>query len=251
MLDAYLIIPCFRESERLPVFLAELLDALGRSENRVRVRVVDDGSGRSEHAKVERAVERLRGTNVILDEVFALPENRGKGAAIRAGWDSIDVPCRFLGFIDADGAVRPSGFLSLLQRALELEGEAVVAGSRRAPGGSVKRVWSREVFSELFSRLVKCRYGIEVLDTQCGCKLVSEPWYRRVASELDEEGFGLDIELLARAKRDGCVIREVGIDWEEQAGSKVGWRGALNLVSDVAFRRIGARAGEKARRPGR
>lgn len=243
-LDCYLVIPCYRESERLPGFLQELCQALEQSKRAVRVRVVDDGSGEPERRKVEETVRRLQASYSFLDDVLALPENQGKGGAIRSGWRERPHPCRYLGFIDADGAVRPSGFLKVLQKGLAAEGAALVVGSRRVPGGAVKRDWSRRVLSAAFSLLTRFSYRVDVSDTQCGCKLVAEEWYRTIESELVETGFALDIELLWRARRAGRETLEVGVDWEEQSGSKVSWSGGLELARDVFLRRIGSRGGD-------
>ena len=73
--DCLLAIPCFRESDRLPEFLSLLCDALLASRRRVRLVVVDDGSGREEVAKLEAALRRERERTGLPIEV----ENLAKG----------------------------------------------------------------------------------------------------------------------------------------------------------------------------
>ena len=235
--DCQLVVPCFRESKRLPSFLSDLLSTLKACRHQVNTVVVDDGSGPAEQLATRSIVESSALRFGIACHFLALETNRGKGGAIREGWDAAGEDVRMLAFIDADGSVAAATFVSLLDRALSEDDETVVTSSRRLPESHAHRSLWRRALSSVFYALVELRYGLGLTDTQCGCKIVSCSFYRRVASLLRQNGFGFDIELLRHAKALGVSIRELPIAWTERPGSTVTARDAVALYANVIFRR--------------
>ncbi|EDY80922.1 hypothetical protein VDG1235_539 [Verrucomicrobiia bacterium DG1235] len=238
-LDCFLVIPCFHESERVPEFLNLLCAEIASSGLSVGVQLVDDGSGTREVEQLRKVTSRVRNVYPFVGEVFALKENGGKGLAIRSGWALAPDDCPLLGFVDADGSVAASEVVRVLRVALDLDEESLVMASRRAKGARVERSLFRKFLAGSFSLMTRVFYGIRILDTQCGCKFVSGPWYREQALAFSEDGFGLDLELILRARESGMSIREVGVAWKEVSGSKVGFESCWRLGKAVALRRIG------------
>ena len=78
-----LVIPAYNEEKRLPVALARIADWLGSRTPPLsaEVLVVDDDSSDRTAAVAEKTAAGL-GLSFL---VIRLPENRGKGAAVRAG----------------------------------------------------------------------------------------------------------------------------------------------------------------------
>src|SRR5687767_5575305 len=98
-----LVVPCYRERERLPQFLPELCRAL-RDMPGVRIRVVDDGSGPAQQAWLKAYVDELRREHPQLEPAQLNAVNQGKGGAVYSGWER-PAGAEFLAFVDADGAV--------------------------------------------------------------------------------------------------------------------------------------------------
>src|SRR5262249_53825967 len=91
------VIPAYNEVARLPATLRDLLAFLDADGRRAEVIVVDDGStdGTSEVVRrVEAEDDRVR--------LIRLPQNRGKGYAVRTG--IVNTAGRLVLFADADGA---------------------------------------------------------------------------------------------------------------------------------------------------
>lgn len=233
-----LVIPAFRESERLPRFLPELLERLARCSVHGEVLVVDDGSGAEEQARLSAIVAELRATFPQLRELVCHPQNRGKGAAIRAGWEMCEEH-QWLGFVDADGAVPAQEVCRLLE--MSATSEAALFGCRvRMLGRSIERSLARHLTGRLFATLVGCTISPHVYDPQCGLKLIPAAAYRRIARWLQEEGFCFDVELLAALLHARLGVREVPIDWHDRPGSHVSlWRDTWRMFRDV--RRISVR----------
>ncbi len=63
--------------------------------------------------------------------------------------------------------------------------------------------------------------GLEIRDTQCGCKLFRASAVRGIFQELKTEGFAFDVELLVLARGRGLKIEEVPIEWSDSDQSSV------------------------------
>jgi len=209
------VIPAFNEAVRLPPYLDEVLSFFeGRAEP-YEVLVVDDAStdGTGEMlAAVGRRHPSLR--------VVSHTHNHGKGGAVRAGMLAATGELRL--FTDADGAT-PIAELKRLEPAFAA-GADVVIGSRALhdPAVAVRARSHRAVAGRVFNWLVT-RVGVRgIADTQCGFKAFTAAATGTLFGPLETQGFGFDVELLLRAQAAGYRVVEVAVNWQDQAGSKVG-----------------------------
>ncbi len=243
MTSLHLVVPCYRESARLPVFLPDLCAAMEAIPG-ARVLVVDDGSGPVEAAAVRALVDGLRSRHACLRPLLELPENVGKGGAVHAGWAAHEGET-WLGFVDADGSCSAAEVARLAGlAAAESEPLPALFASRvKLLGRRVERLLKRHLLGRIFATLVSELLSIPVYDSQCGLKLVPRAAYEAVAARLSVKGFAFDVELLAALIDGGCVVREVPIDWHEVAGGKVRLlRDSWRMARDV--RRIRRRRGQ-------
>lgn len=209
------VIPAYDEAPRLPGYLRDVMAFFeGRGEP-YEVIVVDDGSRDATRERVrelEAAHPRVR--------LIALPQNRGKGYAVRIGM--VNARGAFRLFADADGAT-PIAELKRFLPALQA-GADIVIGSRVLVDPAVlvrvrpHRVWAGRIFNWLVARL-----GLSgIADSQCGFKCFRAPAAEDLFRSLRTDGFGFDVELLLLAQRRGYTIAEVAVNWADQPGSKVG-----------------------------
>ena len=216
-----LVIPAFNESARLPAYLRALLAGLDRSGLDCHVLVVDDGSGADEVGYVDDLAEMLRPLHSRLLEPLCLGTNRGKGGAVRAGWDAAE-DYDWVGFVDADGSISEREVVRLVALAATSQKPVTIFGSRikmlgRRVERSTLRHWSGRFFAFLVGRTVSAR----VYDSQCGIKLLPISALRRIQPWLRESGFCFDVEILAALEVVGLPILEVPIDWVDTPGTKV------------------------------
>ena len=208
------VIPAYNEAQRLPAYLREVVAYFDGRGEPYEVIVVDDGSADETAARVLEA----RGIHPAVT-LHRLAENRGKGFAVRAGMRAARGSVRLMA--DADGAT-PIAEVKRLETAIEA-GADVAVGSRALPDPSVRREVQihRKVSGEIFNFFAR-RMGVgDVTDTQCGFKLFRGAVAETLFRELETEGFGFDVELLMLARRRGCRVVEVAINWADQPGSKV------------------------------
>ena len=223
-----LVIPAYRESRRLPALLEALAEASTAADAPVlELLVVDDGSGAEEcereRAAVETAAAALAARGPHRARFVAAPVNRGKGAAIRLGWEQAHPASAWLGFLDADGAVSAREAWRLVRMLPRVEGELdVLAGTRMLMAGrSIRRSPQRHLQGRVFATLVERLFRLGFYDTQCGVKLFRASLLRPLLPRLREERWLLDVELLALLQREGARMREEPIDWADPGGSKV------------------------------
>lgn len=216
-----LVIPAFKESQRLPSFLSELAKVLTGGSTTTDILVIDDGSGKKEQNYLISIIASLQIKYPIILNPICLQRNVGKGGAILAGWDQAK-GYDYLGFVDADGAISPKEVERVTETLVDLHHGQSIFGSRiKMLGRTISRGWKRHISGRIFSLIVGIMIDHEVYDSQCGFKLIPQSIYTSVRKSLRGRRFAFDVELLAAIRSSGYNIIEVPIDWNDVPGSKV------------------------------
>ena len=231
------VIPAYNEAQRLPATLESLRAFLDRDGRTAEVIIVDDGSldGTSETVRgIERTDQRIR--------LIRLPQNRGKGYAVRTG--VVNAAGKLVLFADADGA---TPFEELLRLEARLDRDTPIAiGSRAFKSRDTKveaRIY-RRIAGRIFHAVVRL-YAIRgFTDTQCGFKLFTSEAAHDLFSRMRMAGYSFDVEVLLMAMRSGYGVAEVPVNWTHQPGSKVRVvRDGLRMAFDVMRIRTNALRG--------
>ena len=161
------------------------------------VLVVDDGSGDATAARA-----REGGAEVVI-----LPENRGKGAAIKSGlryW--LDREAEFVLVLDADGQHLPEEIDRFLNAAAANDA-ALFIGNRMSNTGRMPLL--RRVVNRYMSNQISQVCGQHIPDTQCGFRML----HRRLIPHLlgGTSKFDYETEMLILASRNGFRIHSVPI----------------------------------------
>lgn len=234
---ASIVLPAYNEATMIAASVtavsAAMDDALGGD---YEVIVVDDGS--SDDTAV---VAGSAGAQVV-----RLAENRGKGAAVRAG--VLAASGRAIVFTDADLAY-PAPLLGDVIAEVE-KGWDVVVGSRRHEDTNTL-VRTRRI-RELGGRVINLLTHVVLLghfrDTQCGIKGFRSDIGRTIFERTRIDGFAFDVELFLIAEQDRLSLIEIPVSVSYRPGSTV------RLVGDTAalladLLRIRRWAGEGHYRP--
>ncbi len=235
-----MVIPAYNEAARLPRYLREVVPYFDGRDEPYEVLVVDDGSTDDTGALVRETAAEYPAVDLL-----ALPTNRGKGAAVRAGMLRARGTLRLMA--DADGAT-PILEVKRLEAAVQ-EGADLAVGSRALadPSVVVRARAHRRLAGRVFSAFTRALGIRRVADTQCGFKLFRGPVADALFEALRTEGFGFDVELLLRAQRRGYRIAEVPVNWADQPGGKVGvLRDGPSMLVQIVVARL--RLGAEARR---
>ena len=176
--------------------------------------VVDDGSRDSTVAVVEQFMAHASELRLI-----RFSQNRGKGAAIRAGM--MAATGAVVLFSDADLSTpieEVEGALRLLA-----DGGDVVIGSRASAGSQilVRQARLRELMGKLFNRLLRVYLSIPFRDTQCGFKLFRREAAHAVFQCARIDGFAFDVEAILIAMQLGYAVCEMPVRWSNDPSSQV------------------------------
>lgn len=141
-------------------------------------------------------------------EVVRLPENRGKGSAIRAGLEAArDKGYSHAVVVDADGQHLPEEIPRLLDAAWDAP-ERIWVGVRRMDDQAVPEASRRgRAISNFWATLngwQRCR------DTQCGFRVY--PVDQTLKLKCKEPGFAFEMEVLVRAAWAGIRIGHVDVE---------------------------------------
>jgi hypothetical protein len=182
---------------------------------------VDDGSDDGTGEILKNAVSSGMRENIA---VHRYETNKGKGYAVRTGFDNVDADA--LCFIDSDMAY-PLEQLKLLEDALQRN--EVVIGSRSVNSTRGKSSLRRKIMGESFNRLARLILNLPFRDTQAGLKGFRREAARAILQKTTIKGFGFDVELLFIAKRLGFRITEIAAAESSQHSYK---KGKLKLMKD-------------------
>jgi dolichyl-phosphate beta-glucosyltransferase len=187
------VIPCYQEGNRLPV--ADFLAFYERNP-RVYFLFVNDGSQDHTAEVIGRMITGCADRMQLLN----LPNNQGKGEAVRQGllaclnWQDFEA----VGFFDADLAT-PLDELFLLANEMRRGNYLMAFGSRLMRVGSViKRNALRHYFGRVFATLASAVIPLPVYDTQCGAKLLRPAFIKVVCQVPFMSRWLFDLEIFAR-----------------------------------------------------
>lgn len=186
------VIPALDAEATLGEVVRGVLRHLGRA------LVVDDGSS---DATSQVALEAGA-------EVERLPENRGKGFALRRGLErALAGEPEAVALLDADGQHDPDDLPAFLERwdAPTLPRPDLLIGARLHDRDVIPaaRYWTNYIGSRILSRMS----GLELEDSQSGYRLLAAPLARRL--ELVSDGFAIESEMLLKAARLGARVEHV------------------------------------------
>lgn len=214
------VIPCFNERETIESVVQAVREGPVQD---VEIILVDDGStdGTREllRAKPEGWVEQL----VLQDQ------NRGKGAALRAGFalahgDLVLVQ-------DADLEYDPREYPVLLAPILEDRAD-VVLGSRFASGRPHRVVYFWHMVGNRFLTLLSNMFtNLNLSDMETCYKVFRREILQSIT--LEEDRFGFEPEIIAKIARADVRIYEVGISYYGRTyaqGKKIGWKDGFAAI---------------------
>ena len=219
-----IVIPAYNERPTVETLLervatAELPDAMERE-----IIVVDDGSA-------DGTRELLRELEAAGDPPFRLvehPENRGKGAALRTGFEQATGD--FVLVQDADLEYNPRDYPVLLRPLLDDEAD-VVYGSRFLGGPHRVLFFWHYVGNRFLTTLSNMFTDLNLSDMETCYKVFRRELLQGL--DLRSNRFGIEPELTAKVARTRARIYEVPISYHGRTyaeGKKIGWRDGFSAI---------------------
>ncbi len=209
--DLSVVVPVFDGADLIGPSIALLERALAKRPGTWEIVVVDDGSSDGTAARV-----------AVSDGVrlVALPENRGKFGALRAGMAAARGRCRI--FTDADIPYDLEA-LAYIESLVNGRGFHVVVGDRTLDASAEVegRPWPRAAASVVFTAFVRLFVTGGLFDTQCGLKGFRGDVADLLFPLLTVEGFAGDVELLYVALKYNLELRRIPVRLSRHMASTV------------------------------
>jgi len=217
------IIPAYNEEKQIAETIRALTDILSRKDFDFELVVVSDGS-RDRTFEVAKELEDEK------VKVFSYTPNRGKGHALRFGFERSRG--EYVAFFDAGMDFPPSQILEFLER-LKETGADLVIGSKRHPGSRVIYPWHRRLVSLGAQLTVKALFNLNITDTQVGLKVFRREVLGKVMPLVLVKRYAFDIELLALARHYGFKIVEAPVNLELKFGTAVSPKSLARTLADT------------------
>lgn len=213
-MDLTVVIPCYNEAATIRTVIARVAAAPVRP---TQIIVVDDGSTDG----TADALAELHRAGATAFQLIRLDRNRGKGAAIRAGFAAATGDIVLVQ--DADLEYDPAEYPRLVEP-IQAGVADVVFGSRFMTGQSrrVLYFW-HSVANRALTLLSNMVTNLNLTDMEVGYKVFRRDVLQRLT--LKEDRFGFEPEVTAKVARLGCRVYEVGISYNGRTyaeGKKIG-----------------------------
>lgn len=214
------VIPCYNERKTIESIVSAVR-AVSLPE--IEIIVVDDFStdGTTEILREKLGAE--------VDRIIFHPENRGKGAALRSGFEAVTGDIVLIQ--DADLEYDPREYPLLLEPILSGKAD-VVYGSRFVGGRAHRVVYFWHMVGNRFLTLLSNMFtNLNLTDIETCYKA----FRREVLSGIviEEDRFGFEPEVTAKIAHRGLIIYEVGISYYGRTyaeGKKIGWRDGIRAI---------------------
>lgn len=209
-----LFFPCYNESLNVGSMIEQAVKVGEEYGVDYEVVVVDDGS-RDNSADIVRQWSKRNPRVRLIQHA----QNLGYGAALRTGLQNATKDLVFL--TDGDNQFQIADIEKLFSK---IDSCDVVTGYRlRRQDKPLRRL-----NGFLWTRLNKALFGLPVRDVDCAFKL-----FRRRALEgleLKSNQLLIHAEILARLKKKGCKIQEIGVTHHPRVAGKATATGAIRIL---------------------
>ena len=221
------IVPVFNEQD----FLSESLDRLISTNIANQILICDDGSKDNSLEIAENY--KKKHPNVV---VLTKQNNEGKGSALHIAKEAIT--SEFVVIHDADLEYSPNDLLEMLKLA-ERNKNYLILGSRFIGSIIRKNIYKRTLYANKFmSAFFSFVHNIAVSDVATCYKMMSSENFLKL--NLNEKGFAIEIEILAKFLKVGAGVKEVPISYEGrtyQEGKKITSKDGLRyLFTTIKYR---------------
>ena len=223
-----LIVPCYNEAPHLAKNLKRLKQVLDTLIYKYEIIILDDASQDNTLSIIEQFVSDNNSAGNIKSIKHA--QNQGRGKTVSDG--IVAAVGEIVGFVDVDFSTSP-WYIPALVAGVK-DGADIVVGQRIY---KLKfKVLHRWVLSKGYKFLVGLFFGMDLGDTESGCKFFNSRKIIPILSQVKDKRWFWDTEIIARSYQAGLVIQQLPTVFVRDSLYttvkifKDSWRHFINLV---------------------
>jgi glycosyltransferase involved in cell wall biosynthesis len=212
------VIPVYNEKNTI----LELLESVRKVNLDKEIIIVDDFSTDGTRALLQNMAPS-NNTKVIFQ-----PQNQGKGAALRRGFDEVTGDIVIIQ--DADLEYNPAEYPELIQPILSNKAD-VVYGSRFLGRPHRVLLFWHSVGNHILTTLCNMLYDMNLTDMETCFKTFRSELLEKISFR--ENRFGFEPEFTAKVAKARCRIYEVPISYsgrDYSEGKKIGWKDGVAAI---------------------
>lgn len=199
--------PAFNEELNICVTVEEVLKVLrSLGLKNYEVIVINDGSRDNTAEIVKKLEKRDKHVRLINHDV-----NKGYGEALKTGY--YNSKFEYIVFIDSDGQFNFSDISKFIEK---IESADIVVGYRINRQDHLMRIINGWGWTQISNIL----FGLGVKDVDCAFKLFNRKVIDTIPKLESTRGAMINPEVLARAKKAGFKISQVGVQHFQRRGGK-------------------------------
>jgi len=206
-----IVVPAYNEEKVLEANILKILDFCQKNlKADFEIVIVDNQSTDATGQIAQRLANQYPAVHYLgIDQ-------KGKGFAIKSGWQSssADVYC----FMDADLATDLSALPALVEGISA--GYDLVCGNRFDPQSKIKRSGFRRLVSFVYRRVLKMFLAVKIDDAPCGFKAVNHQVRVKLLAQVKNQAWFFDSELVILAEKLGYKIKQIPVTWVEPRTAK-------------------------------
>ena len=232
----YVIPEAFRLSVVIPVYneektLRALVDCVRQVPVRKEMILIDDCSADKSRDVMRALEEESKGDDFNVIRAFSHDVNRGKGAALRTGFEHVQGDVVIIQ--DADMEYDPAEYPRLLRPIIQDRAD-VVFGSRFL-GDQPHRVlyYWHYVGNRFLTMLSNWFTNLNLTDMETCYKVFRREVINELTPKLCQNRFGFEPEITARVARRGYRVFETSVSYSGRTyaeGKKIGWRDGFSAL---------------------
>jgi glycosyltransferase involved in cell wall biosynthesis len=195
-----IIIPCFNEKEYIEEIIKRILD---QNNINKEIIIVDDGSTDGTTEILKNSIENK------VNKIIYLKKNYGKGNAIREAIKF--VTGEIILIQDADLEYNPKDYSKIILPFKTNKADAVYGSRFTSNEGRRIIYFTNTIANKIITFLVNCLSNLNFTDVETGYKAFKTKIVKKI--NLNEKGFGFEIEITMKLARSKATFYEVGITY--------------------------------------
>lgn len=210
--EVSMVFPAYNEANRLETAVEKTIQALSEIASSYEIIIAEDGSTDGTDKIALQLSKKYPNVKHMHSD-----ERLGRGLALKKAFTISRG--EILAFMDVDLATDIKHLKTLIESIRE--GYDIAIGSRMLPQSKVERELTRKIASKMYNLIVRVFLGSKIWDHQCGFKAFKRDVILKILKETCATHWFWDTEILVRASRMGCKIKEIPVEWKSGKETRV------------------------------